>query len=192
MSYANNVYDKVESLKLGFDDYIVGKKLTNKQSKMAKNSKLKAAKGTRKFKDGKTFVIVNRSNDRVILLYQDFTNIKSQKDLKSLLGRCIMTYEEPTAMAHDKMVYWLYKEDGSKFTETDVTNFKDSVKGEKSGTTLSDIVNNAGTEKSNLNSYVSVKLSSNKFMMTKVKDDYKDAIVYILISSNKLLADLMK
>lgn len=108
----DRVSGEVAKLELGFNDYVLGKKLSADQQDVAeKNMVEKALTGTYKFKDGDVFVIASKETDTVIGLYQDYPDA-SMETLKSVIGGLMLQHGEPTAMAHNKMVYWTYNEKG--------------------------------------------------------------------------------
>lgn len=103
---------EVAKLELGFNNYVLGKKLSTEQRELAeKNMVKKALKGTYKFIDRDVFVIASKETDRVIGLYRDYPDA-SMQTLKSVIGGLMLEHGEPTAMAHNKMVYWTYNEKG--------------------------------------------------------------------------------
>ncbi len=104
--------DKIASFELGFDSYIVGKKLTDEQIAVSKkDNAYKAYPGTYKFKDGDVFVIADVQSKVVIAVYK--RNKKADKnDFKMMISELMMQYGEPTAEAHGKTIYWNYGEDG--------------------------------------------------------------------------------
>jgi hypothetical protein len=104
--------DKIASFGLGFDSYVVGKKLTAAQLATAeKDNAYKAYPGTVKFKDGDLFVIVDKKTNVVIAVYK--RNRKAGKnDVKTMISDLMMQYGEPTAEAHGKTIYWNYGADG--------------------------------------------------------------------------------
>lgn len=104
--------NKIASFGLGFDSYIVGKKLTAEQLETAKNDNAyKAYPGTVKFKDGDVFVIVDKESNVVIAVYKRNKNA-GQNDFKNMIGELMLEYGEPTAEAHGKTIYWNFGEDG--------------------------------------------------------------------------------
>ncbi|HID71034.1 MAG TPA: hypothetical protein EYP35_11440 [Desulfobacterales bacterium] len=104
--------NKIATLGLGLDLYIVGKKLTAAQLETAKqDNAYKAYPGTVKFKDGDIFVIADNESNVVIAVYK--RNKKAgQNDFKIMISELMLEYGEPTAEAHGKTIYWNYGEDG--------------------------------------------------------------------------------
>lgn len=104
--------DTIASLGLGFDSYVIGKKITAAQQEvLAKDNGYKTYPGTVKFKDGEIFVIVDKKSNVVIALYT--RNKKADKnDFKVTISGLMMQYGEPTAEAHGKTIYWNYGTDG--------------------------------------------------------------------------------
>ncbi len=103
---------QVSKLSIGYDDFIIGRKLTDEHKKLAAQSiSEKTIKGTYKFQHGDFFVIADRKSDIVLGLLKEKKNA-GQEDVKKIIGELMMKYHEPTLMAHDKLVYWAYDEDG--------------------------------------------------------------------------------
>ncbi len=104
--------NKIASFELGFDSYIIGKKLSAAQQLISKkDAAYKAYPGTLKFKDRDVFVIIDEKSDVVIAVYK--RNKSADKNVfKALIGELMMQYGEPTAEAHGNTVYWNYSEDG--------------------------------------------------------------------------------
>lgn len=103
---------QVSKLAIGYDDFIVGRKLTDEQKKFAAQSITeKTIKGTYKFQHSDFFVIADRKSDIVLGLLKEKKDA-SKEDVEKIIGELMMNYHEPTLMAHDKLVYWAYDEDG--------------------------------------------------------------------------------
>ena len=189
-----SVYEKVASLSKGLKGYIIGQQLNEEQKKVAKKNAIKkAVPGTYKFSDNEDknlFIVVNSKNDRVLLIYKNYDKV-SQIDLKHIISDYIGQYDEPTAMAHDKMIYWQYDKNGIKLTENDLQAYKDAIKGDSKNQTLADLVKNDKKETKKFEPYISIKLSSDQYMMSN-EEFKKPANVYLIISSSKLLADFQR
>lgn len=103
---------EISELKLGFGDYFLGQTLTERQKDIAqKNAIEKTIKGSYKFEDNGIFVIAGIENDMVIGLYKE-NSAASQQDMKNMVGELMMQFEEPTKMAHDKLIYWAFNKEG--------------------------------------------------------------------------------
>ncbi len=104
--------EQVEKLELGMSGYVLARKLTPEQKKLAKEHLLgKAYPGTYKFQAEDVAVVVGKDTDRVLAIYRRQKGISTQ-DLKSAIGELMLTFGEPTTMAHSKIVYWAYGKDG--------------------------------------------------------------------------------
>jgi hypothetical protein len=103
---------EVAALKLGLGDYYIGQILSGEQKKIAERNVIhKTINGTYKFQDGDVFVVVGKKTDMVIGVYKQ--NIyASREDVKKMVGELMMQFEEPTTMAHDKLLYWAFGKDG--------------------------------------------------------------------------------
>ncbi len=104
--------ERIATLELGFDSYVVGRALTAEQAVIAKNNPVKSNIATVKnFKAGDLFVTVDKESNVVIVLYK--RNKKANKnDFKVTISQLMMQYGEPTAEAHGKTIYWNFGEDG--------------------------------------------------------------------------------
>lgn len=102
----------VSALELGFGDYVLGSKVTADQKKIAKkNSIEKTLKGTYKFVDGEIFVVAKSDDDLILGIYKDFP-AATREDAKMVVGDLMMRFEEPTTMAHEKVIYWAFGKNG--------------------------------------------------------------------------------
>ncbi|MEN8189805.1 MAG: hypothetical protein ABFS19_08155 [Thermodesulfobacteriota bacterium] len=103
---------RIAKLEIGLGSYVIGKKLSADQEKTAaKFSGHKTHPGTLKFNDGDTYVIIDKDNSVVIAVYRRNKNA-GKDDFKAMVGELMLTYGEPTTMAHGKTMYWWFLEDG--------------------------------------------------------------------------------
>ncbi len=103
---------EVAALKIGLGDYFLGHKINELQKEIAKKNAIeKTIKGSYKFNDAGIFVIAAIDTDMVIGLYKENTDA-SEEEVKYLVGELMMQFEEPTAMAHDKLIYWAFGKEG--------------------------------------------------------------------------------
>lgn len=103
---------QISELKLGFGAYVLGQTLTEQQKDTAKNNAIeKTLKGSYKFQDQGIFVIASSTSDMVIGLYKENLTA-SEQDMKNMVGELMMQFEEPTKMAHDKLIYWAFSKEG--------------------------------------------------------------------------------
>ncbi|MGB3209547.1 MAG: hypothetical protein WBB19_02465 [Desulforhopalus sp.] len=165
---------EVAALKLGLGDYCIGQTLNAQQQVIAqRNAITKTIKGSYKFQDGEVFVVVDEAKDMVIGLYKK-NDEASRDDVKKMVGELMMRFEEPTTMAHDKLIYWAFGRDGRISEE------------------LFDLARNNGGEKV----LATVKFSSDVPIAPKAvpEEDKKVdgsteeeiASMYVMISSNPL------
>jgi hypothetical protein len=103
---------RVAALKLGMNGYIIGSRLSAEQKKNAlANVSQDSYPGTYKFQDGELFVVAATEDDTVLALYQ--RNDAADLDQAKLMISGLMgLYGEPTAMAHDKLIYWAFTREG--------------------------------------------------------------------------------
>lgn len=155
---------EVATLKLGFDHYVLGSKLTDAQKEKARQNPIqKSLKGTYKFRDGEIFVVAIQENDIVLGLYKDYPETTMDK-VKEMVGSLMFAYGEPTVSAHDKLIYWNYNEKG-KIT-------RDVFEIEKA----------SGAE-----SLATIKFSSSKVIGSESsKEDPEPISVYLMITSDPL------
>lgn len=108
----NRVASEVSALKLGFTDYILGNRISEEQKAHGlKQSISETLSGTYKFKDGDIYVIATEADDIVLGMYKEFEDTGPEQ-LKNIIGSLMFEYGEPTATAHDKMIYWTYNSNG--------------------------------------------------------------------------------
>ncbi|MCP4343453.1 MAG: hypothetical protein GY799_32395 [Desulfobulbaceae bacterium] len=104
--------EEVAALKLGLGDYFIGQILDAEKREIAKKNVIhKTINGTYKFQDGDVFVVASKKTDMVIGIYKQNTEA-SRDDVKKMVGELMMQFEEPTTMAHDKLIYWAFGKDG--------------------------------------------------------------------------------
>lgn len=103
---------EVADLNLGFDDYVLGKPLNTEQQVLAKKNKIaKSVAGTTKFQDGEIFVIAQDETLMVLGIYKQYPEA-TRMQVKSVVGDLMLRFNEPTTMAHDKLIYWAFTKDG--------------------------------------------------------------------------------
>jgi len=123
------VAEEVATLKLGFNDYILGGTLSADQKETGLNHAVeKSLAGTYKFKEGDVFVIASLENDTVLGMYKEFDDVDPDQ-LKSIIGSLMFEYGDPTVTAHDKLIYWAYNK-GGKIAQ-DAYDFERSAGGSK-------------------------------------------------------------
>ena len=182
-----DLYAQIASMKKGTDGYIVGAILTKEQEAKIEANKVKSTNPKIiKFLDGNDLLIaINSTNKRVLAINKRYNQI-DQKSVKGMIGNLIHDFDEPTAMAHDKMIYWIFDEKGKKLSEEDLKAWKDSINGKiQPGMALAEAVN-LKKKDVDFNPYVSVKLQSDQPMMSE-GEEVKPANAYLMISSDKLI-----
>ena len=160
----DRVAGEVAELELGFGDYILGKALNIEQKEMSRQNPIKKSlRGTYKFQDGETFVIAANNDDIVLGVYRHYPE-STMEDLKKIIGGLMFEYGEPTATAHDKMIYWTYDKTGK--IDQDTFEFQ---KG------------NGGTK-----SLATIKFSSSELFSGEAKEDAPPISAYLMITSDPL------
>lgn len=130
----NRVAAEVAVLELGFGEYVLGRKLSDQQKANGlKQAIPKTLPRTYKFKDGDFYVIASEEYDIVLGVYKEF-EYTDPEQLKKIVGSLMFEYGEPTATAHDKMIYWTYNSNG-KITQ-DAFDFERTSGGAKSLVTI--------------------------------------------------------
>ena len=161
----NKLFKQVEKFKLERKGYILGAKLNKKQLKTAKSNPEKAAaKDTFKFRDNNLFVVAQLGSNRIVLIYEQFKQV-GQQQRKDLVGDLSMSFEDPTVMAHDKIIYWAWAQKG-KISSREFDSAKDAKK--------------------KLDILATVKCVSDIEIMAKQKEALTGDIYYI-ISSDPIL-----
>jgi hypothetical protein len=186
LSGSEQVYSKIENMNKGLDGYVVGKMLNDEQKELLIKNFIKSNEfNIAKFLVGDDLIVaIDKSNNVVIALNKRYKKVE-QKELQKMIGEYIFKYDEPTVMAHDKMVYWVYDKDNKKLSEDDLDKWKDSLKGKSVSGTLVDVLKSKD-KKSEFNPYVSIKFNSTEPIMAKIEKP-KASMVNILISSNILI-----
>ena len=121
-SFANNSQEEmissVAKLKLGFGDYSICTILSKEQVAAAqKNLEADSYPGTYKFKDNDIYVVASNTNNMILALYKHQDKV-DREQIKTIVSMLMSRFEEPTTMAHDKLVYWAYNQDGKISEET--------------------------------------------------------------------------
>lgn len=163
----------VGNLKLGTKEYVIGTRLTPAQKKFAAaHSIADAFPGTIKFRDKGLKVVAEEKNHTVLAMYQEQENA-SGADIKQMVGELMTRFEEPTTMAHSKIIYWAYGNDGKKIDEETLNKARDS-----------------GGE---IPILATVKFNSTMEIKPDLQDDGPEkATIYYLITSQPLLQHFVK
>ena len=157
--------NRVEKLNIRRNDYTLGKVLTDEQKQTARrNSQKKAVPGTYKFKDNDLYVVADKDTDRVLILYERYEPASAKK-IRDLVGALFFDFGDPTVMAHDKTIFWVFDEKG-KISEEQYREAK--------------------ATKKPLKTLVTVKLDSSHKIMDS-SDTGKDGSVYYIVSSGPIL-----
>ncbi|MDM8516069.1 hypothetical protein QUF76_07715 [Desulfobacterales bacterium HSG16] len=159
------LFADVEKLNIGRYGYTLGKVLSKEQKKTAVSSAVKSpSPGTYKFKDKNLYVVAHESSDRVLIIYEQY-NPASQEKIRDMTGALFLAFGDPTVMAHDKIVYWVYGEKGKISRE----QYQQNNKKKKRSIILA-----------------TVKLNSSESILEKGAE-VKDGSVYYVISSEPVL-----
>jgi len=163
-SQGDNIVDlfaRVEKLNIYRNDYTLSKVLTEKQKKTAqRNAMEKPSPGTYKFKDNDLYVVADKITDRVLILYERYESVSKQK-VRELVGTLFFDFGDPTVIAHDKTIYWVFDENG-KISEERYRDAKE--KGEP------------------LKTLATVKLDSSLEILKKGGEEAAGTVYYVLSS----------
>lgn len=161
----SNLLGQVERLNISRGGYTLGKALTDRQRATALKHPVEAANPwTFKFKDRDLYVVADKATDRVVILYERY-EATTIKKVQALVGSLYLDFGDPTVMAHDKIVYWVFGPEG-KLTREQYKKTKQT--GGK------------------LNILATVKLNSSiKIMGDSTRSD--ESSVYYIISSEPVL-----
>ena len=103
---------QVEILNIYREGYTLGKVLTEGQRATALKHPVEAANPwTFKFKDGDLYVVADKATDRVVILYERY-EATTRKQVQALVGSLSLNFGDPTVMAHDKIIYWVFGPEG--------------------------------------------------------------------------------
>jgi hypothetical protein len=161
----SSVLGQVESLNLSRGGYTLGKVLTDSQKATALKHPEEAANPLIfKFKDGDLHVVVDKATDRIVVLYERY-EAATIKKIQALVGSLYLDFDDPTVMAHDKIIYWAFGPEG-KLSEEQYRNEKDVNK--------------------KLNILATVKLNSDIKIVGK-SEPSKVGDIYYIISSEPVL-----
>ncbi len=196
-----DLFEDIQKLNKGIDGYIIGKNLNPIQTELFKKNSVQSDNpNVVKFIDGENLLIaLNKTNLKVIAINKRFNQIDSNIT-KNLISKLIYEHSDPTVEVHEKIIYWIFDKNGNKLNETDIKEWKDSLKANNQQTlvdAVKGIETNNAKAKTDFNPYLTVKLSSdqilieNKFYLNKTSESNLSNI-YILISSSQLINETVK
>ncbi len=152
-------------LDIGLEKYRIGMKLNKKQLKKAEVNPIKNRyQGTIKYKDGDVGVVADSSNHNILALFLE-NQEAGQEHIKNMVATLMMLFGQPTTMAHEKIVYWAFNEQGL----------------------ISEEIHKKAKNVDELNILATVKFNSKtRFMEKNEGEDAKNSI-YCIVSSPALL-----
>ncbi|GEM_PF-1451575 len=104
--------DRVQTLQLGMQGYVLGSPLTGAQREVASTHPVAGGySGTYRFRDGALVVVVDRKTDRILAMYERQEDVGFDR-LKGMVARLMTAFAEPTTMAHDRILYWAFTGEG--------------------------------------------------------------------------------
>jgi len=166
----DGLVQSVAGLKIGYHGYVIGAVLNDEQVKFAqKNLVNDPYQGTYKFRDEtNTHVVVAEESNMVLAVYREANGVDAGA-VKEVLGELMDSYGDPTAMAHDKIIYWVYGS-GGKVGEEEFTRAKETGK---------------------LDALVTVKLNSSEALEAVADGKAEVTDIYFLISSQPILQEFI-
>ena len=166
----NKLIRQVEKLNLQRQGYVLGAKLTKDQLRISQTTPEQAtAENTFKFRDENLYVVAQKGSNRILVIYEQFENA-SRKQIQDVVGDLYMSFDDPTVMAHDKIVYWAWTKKG-KVSSTEFDAAKEKNK--------------------NLDILATVKCISEVKIMEK-KEQETPGYLYYIISSDPVLKQFAK
>ena len=165
-----NLTEKVAALELGMDGYTIGTKLSADKKKYSSKHMLNDAyEGTYKFSDGDLSIVVAQKDDTVLALYQRKEEAGIDQARKMITG-LVGLYSDPTAMAHDKLVYWAYNEAG-KIPEEKYNQSRENAE--------------------KLDVLATIKFNSDFSITDETLGEQQKGTIYFIISSDRLSKEFM-
>jgi hypothetical protein len=162
---------KVAALELGMNGYTIGTKLSADKKKYSSSHMLNDVyEGTYKFSDGELSVVVAQKDDTVLALYQRKEEAGIDQARKMISG-LVGLYSDPTAMAHDKLVYWAYNETG-KIPEEKYNQSRENAE--------------------KLDVLATVKFNSDFSITDETPGEQQKGTIYFIISSDRLSEEFME
>jgi len=108
----SDLLGQVETLNISRQGYILGKALTDGQRATALKHPVEAANPwTFKFRDGDLNVVADKATDRVVIIYERY-EATTIKKVQALVGALYLDFGDPTVMAHDTIIYWVFGPEG--------------------------------------------------------------------------------
>ncbi len=157
----SNLLGQVETLDISREGYTLGKGLTDRQKATALKHPVEAVNPwTFKFRDGDLYVVADKATDRVVILYERYEPT-TRKQVQALVGSLSLDFGDPTVMAHDKIVYWVFGPEGKLTRE----QYKKAKKAD-----------------GKLNILATVKLNSSMKIMGDTTRLDEDSVYYIISS----------
>ncbi len=160
----------VKKLELSYKGYTLGQRLDSTKLKALKKSPEKDSyPGTIKMIDNGLIIVIDKKNQIIVAVSKRVKGAASN-ELKALVNELMLLFGEPTAVAHEKIIYWAYGKNG-KITDEAYNKAKDTGK---------------------LEVLATVKLNSSKRIFKVTSDKKEKADVYVIMSSEPLISALLK
>ncbi|MCP4145278.1 MAG: hypothetical protein GY752_08345 [bacterium] len=114
----DQIANSVKELKLGIGPYTIGEYLTAEQVELAYNNLVADSyAGTKKFYVDDYFVIVDEESNLTLAIYKQQEDVRAD-EVKKMVGFLMDKFDEPTTMAHEKIIYWAFGPAGVISTQT--------------------------------------------------------------------------
>ena len=161
---------RVAALKVGINGYIIGARLTAAQKETAAAGiSNDSYAGTYKFQDGDIFIVAASNDDTILAVFQRI-EAADMDQAKVMVSGLMGLFGEPTTMAHDKLIYWAYTDEG-KINEEAFNKLKE--------------------ENKTVNILATVKFNSTFPITGDDPDSAETGINYFIISSAPLSRDFI-
>lgn len=160
----------VSELKVSYNGYVIGGVLSEEQVLFAKRNLVKNGyPGTYKFRDEtSTHVVVSQQSNMVLAVYREADGVDAEA-VKGMLAELMSNFGDPSALAHDKIIYWVFGSKG-KVNEEEFNRAKQ-----------------AGS----LDALVTVKLNSSEEFEAMANGEKEIANIYFLVSSQPILQEFI-
>jgi hypothetical protein len=127
MPSQEQLISSVANLQLGIGAYSICTTLSEEQVATAKKNLVDDSyPGTYKFKDNDIYIVADNSSNMILAIYKHQEKIEREQ-MKKVISTLMTRFQEPTTMAHDKLVYWAYNKNG-KITEATYLDAKKTGK----------------------------------------------------------------
>ena len=160
----------VAALELGFGDYHIAVHLSKEQVEKAKKTLLKDSyPGTYSFSEDDFTLVVDKDTHLILAMYKR-SEEAGIKEYRTILAAMMDRFGEPTAVAHEKIIYWAWGDTGK----------------------ISEDIYRAAKEDGKLKVLATVKLNASESLAAVAADADKKVTLYSIVTSDSLLEPYMQ